>query len=307
MAFILIAEDSATQAGQVRGLLEDAGFSVRTAPNGAAALRILDDTQPDLILTDLDMPEVNGLQLVEASRRKYPHVPVVLMTAFGSEEIAIQALERGAASYVPKRNLARDLVETLEAVLSVAQAKRDQERLLEFLSETQTTFSIGNDVSLIMPVVRHAQSAMDEMRLGDKTERIRAGVALERACYYAIYSGNLELTTEELQEAYNLEDGGKAYFEMIESRRKQPPFQDRRVEVDVHMTRQQATFGVRHEGRGFDAHSILELANRADLDDDGQRGWLLITTFMDDVSFEDDGKHLVMVKHAESNHVPAAK
>ena len=299
MAVVLVAEDSATQAAQVRALLEDVGLVVKTAPNGAEALRFLEDAQPDLILTDLDMPEMNGLQLVEASRRKYPQIPVVLMTAFGSEEIAIQALQRGAASYVPKRNLARDLVETLQGVLSVAQARRDQERLSQCLTEAQATFCIGNDASLIMPVVRHAQSTMDEMRLGDKTERIRTGVALERACYYAVYSGNLELTTEQLQEAYNIEDGGKAYFEMIEKRRLELRFRDRRVVIKLQTTRQQATFGVRHEGRSFDARTILGLADHADLENDGQRGWLLITTFMDEVRFEDDGRQLVMVKQAE--------
>jgi CheY-like chemotaxis protein len=49
---------------------------------------------PDAVLTDLDMPEMNGLQLVEAIRRDYPAVPVILMTALGSEEIAVEALQR---------------------------------------------------------------------------------------------------------------------------------------------------------------------------------------------------------------------
>ena len=56
---------------------------------------------------------MDGLQLVQAIRSKYPGMPVILMTAHGSEDIAIQALQKGAASYVPKKSLARDLAETL--------------------------------------------------------------------------------------------------------------------------------------------------------------------------------------------------
>ena len=53
------------------------------------------------------MPEINGLQLVAAMREKYPRIPVILMTSQGSEEIAVQALQQGAASYVPKKLLLR--------------------------------------------------------------------------------------------------------------------------------------------------------------------------------------------------------
>ena len=71
-------------------------------------------TPPDVVLTDLDMPRMNGLQLVEAIRRNYPTIPVVVMTALGSEEIAALALAKGAASYIPKAYLEHDVVITLE-------------------------------------------------------------------------------------------------------------------------------------------------------------------------------------------------
>src|ERR1044072_5438478 len=98
MATILVAEDSPTQALQIRGLLEAADFKVRTAQNGVEALATLAEQFFDAVLTDLNMPQMNGLDLVIAVRRDFPHVPVVLMTAFGSEEIAAQALHSGAAS-----------------------------------------------------------------------------------------------------------------------------------------------------------------------------------------------------------------
>ena len=83
------------------------------------ALALIQERPPDLVLTDLHMPEMDGLELVVEVRKNFPLVPVILMTAYGSEEIAIQALQKGAASYVPKRNLAQDLAETTENVLSL--------------------------------------------------------------------------------------------------------------------------------------------------------------------------------------------
>src|SRR5437764_11543745 len=114
MTRILVVEDSRTQAQEIRFLLEDAGFEVDVAGDGREALDLLGRGLPDAILTDLDMPRMNGLELVEAVRRDHPGVPVILMTALGSEDIAAQALQKGAASYVPKRNLTRDILPTLQ-------------------------------------------------------------------------------------------------------------------------------------------------------------------------------------------------
>src|SRR5947209_1668793 len=129
MTRILVVEDSRTQAQQIRFLLEDAGFEVDVAGDGLEGLDRLGRGLPDAVLTDLDMPRMNGLELVEAVRRDHPAVPVILMTALGSEDIAAQALQKGAASYVPKKNLAKDIVSTLEKVVAVAQADRYQQRV----------------------------------------------------------------------------------------------------------------------------------------------------------------------------------
>src|SRR5579859_1843524 len=102
MARILVVEDSPTQAEQIRLMLEDEGFEVATAANGQEALALIERGAPDIVATDLEMPVMNGLQLVEAVRRDHPGLPVTLMTAHGSEGIAALALRQGAASYVPK-------------------------------------------------------------------------------------------------------------------------------------------------------------------------------------------------------------
>ena len=77
------------------------------------------------------MPQMDGLELVEAVRAKYPLTPVILMTAHGSEDLAIRALKKGAASYVPKQSLAQNLAETLDQVFSAAQTKVSERRILD--------------------------------------------------------------------------------------------------------------------------------------------------------------------------------
>ena len=110
---ILIVDDSPLERRFVGNLVEQRlGLPVAYAANGFEALKMLKCGLPAAVLTDLQMPKMDGLELVDHIRVNYPLVPVVLMTAYGSEEIAIQALQAGAASYVPKRSLDRDLAET---------------------------------------------------------------------------------------------------------------------------------------------------------------------------------------------------
>ena len=100
---ILVVDDSLVERVLVEGLLrKDPTYQVQLAANGRVALEVLEKESPDLVVTDLVMPEMDGLELVRTMRNRYPTIPVILMTAYGDESTAVEALESGAASYVPK-------------------------------------------------------------------------------------------------------------------------------------------------------------------------------------------------------------
>src|SRR5437763_16278397 len=107
MTRILVVDDDRPQAEEFGVLLRDGGCEVMLAGNGREAMDLLRHDVPDVVLTDLDMPEMDGLELVQAVRRDYPALPVILMTEMGNEDVAAKALRHGAASYVRKRGLAR--------------------------------------------------------------------------------------------------------------------------------------------------------------------------------------------------------
>src|SRR5437763_260852 len=94
---VLVVDDALVERRKAGGLIEEGlGWRVAYAEHGRAALAAIDAALPSVVLTDLLMPEMDGLELVEAIRRRYPALAVVLMTAHGSEEIAIRALRQGA-------------------------------------------------------------------------------------------------------------------------------------------------------------------------------------------------------------------
>ena len=106
MSNILVVDDSDVDRQLIEGFLKDVGeLEITFAANGAEALDAMEQRVPDLVVTDLFMPKIDGLELVAQSRERFPLVPVMLVTSKGNEEIAVQALQQGAASYVPKRLL----------------------------------------------------------------------------------------------------------------------------------------------------------------------------------------------------------
>src|SRR5215472_8952454 len=155
---ILVVDDSVMDRHLAGAIIQKSdGWQVAFASNGKEALDALQEQTPDVVLTDMLMPEMDGLELVQAIHVKYPLVPVILMTAHGSEDIAIQALRAGAASYVPKKSLARDLAETLDGVLSASQSNRREQRILDSLVHYETRFLLDNDTALVAPLVGHLE------------------------------------------------------------------------------------------------------------------------------------------------------
>jgi CheY-like chemotaxis protein len=263
-------------------------LDIEYAEDGRQALALLARSAVDLVITDLLMPEINGLQLVAAIREQHPHVPVILMTSRGSEEIAVQALQQGAASYVPKRLLMRYLWETVTRVLRAAVHDRGQARVIRCMLRTENIFHLENDPTLFDPLVQYLQE--ETMRLGVCTEadRVRVGIALEEALANALYHGNLELSSE-LR-------GTRGYRNLVEQRRGQSPYQERRIEVEARITRHEAAFAIRDEGLGFNPAAVPGPADPSGIEHAIGRGIFLMRSFMDEVLYNEMGNAVVMVK-----------
>src|SRR5579862_6094939 len=102
MPSILIVEDEAKMRRLLELNLEEDGFATLSAGDAETGLKMLSENAVDLILTDLKLPGMDGLQFLQAVKRQNPALPVVVMTAFGSVETAVEAMKAGASDYVLK-------------------------------------------------------------------------------------------------------------------------------------------------------------------------------------------------------------
>ena len=100
---VLVVDDSAMDRRLAGAIIQKAeGWKPVFAGNGVEALDLIPRVSPDVVLTDMLMPQMDGLELVEAVRAKYPLTPVILMTAHGSEDLAIRALQEGRRQLRPQ-------------------------------------------------------------------------------------------------------------------------------------------------------------------------------------------------------------
>ena len=300
MTTILVVDDSAMDCRVAGGLLElEPDCQVLYAEDGAVALKSIEENLPDIVVTDMVMPNIDGLQLVEAMKRDFPLIPVIIMTAVGSEEHAVQALKRGAASYVPKRRLAQDLLETVRLVLRAADDDRNVSRLLVHRTEqADFKFTLENELPLLAAVVTYMQQTMRAMGLFDEAERLRIGVALEEVLLNAMFHGNLELSSK------LREDDKPSYHETARTRAKELPFRDRRIFFGALLSPAGAQFTIRDEGLGFDPKELPDPTDPANLHLVSGRGLLLMYTFMDGVAFNESGNEVRLTKNARRVNVP---
>ncbi len=291
MPTVLVVDDSATDRILAGGLLADRGdFDIEYAVDGSDAIVKMELHVPDIVLTDMDMPELNGLELVAVIRKAYPLVPVVLMTARGSEELALKALRAGASSYVPKRQLNTELLDTVNQVYSAAREDRGRIRLMRRMTEQQVQFTIENDHELISSLVQYLKDGAAGMGICDEGERVRTGVALQEALTNACLHGNLEVDSA-LREVDH-----RQYYELARTRMTQSPYSQRRIHVSARYSPEAAVFCIRDEGPGFNRESLPDPTDPTNIERPCGRGLLLMQTFMDEVKYNEAGNEVTMIK-----------
>ena len=295
MHTILIVDDSAVERRLAGGLLQaSTDYELLYAENGSEALGLIAQSRPSVVITDLVMPGMDGLELVQAIRCTYPQIPVILMTAFGNEVTAARALREGAVSYVPKSMRTTSLVSTIRQVLERANAVQEQHKLAQCLDRLECSYVLDNDPALIKPLVDLVENALANVGLTDETEHIRVGVALEEALYNALYHGNLSVNGASYAEAR--ESGETERFTALAV--EQAPDTDRCITFKMSVSRDGAEFVIRDEGEGCQKILRQEESDTPDDFETGRnRGLKLMWHLMDDVRYNEAGNEVKLSLH----------
>ncbi|MDQ3711266.1 MAG: sigma-54 dependent transcriptional regulator [Acidobacteriota bacterium] len=132
---ILLADDDVNLRRVLEFQLSEAGYNVSTAQDGAEALEIFTNSDFDCVVTDLRMPKLSGLELLERIKAANTEIPVIVITAFGEVETAVTAMKAGAFDYINKPFNRDEILLTLERALSFSETKSENRQLRELVDK----------------------------------------------------------------------------------------------------------------------------------------------------------------------------
>ena len=294
MPNLLVVDDSATQITLIQSIVQKLGFTVWTASDGKEALKLLRDQQPDLVVTDMQMPEMNGLELIRKMREICPLVPAILVTAFGNEHLAAEALGVGAANYISKDHIGILLPDIARRILKFTEANAESLDLKGTLDRTSFDFLLDCSIERITPLVCLQLRLLAAMNVLHTGERIRIAEALHYLLLYSIVHGNLEepvdATPLSIDQAISL----------VQSRRDDEAtrsMSERNVTLRLEVTNREARFIVANQGSGQSIHHAPLPGTPQSFADERGRGMLLLTSVMNEVFIDPTTYDVTMVKY----------
>ena len=286
---ILVVDDSRTDLTRASLLLAKIPeWEVISAQSGPEALQLVRTHSPQLIVTDLQMGEMSGLELIQAVHSAAAHIPFVVMTGKGSEKAAMQCLQEGAASYVPKSDLARDLFHTVARLLRQTQQSVERSRLLSHIKTLE--YEIGTDLKLIQSLTHEFFDLINRISAFSDANGFQISTAFEEALTNAYYHGNLEVSS------HLREEESDRFYELVKERLQEEPYCHRRIKIKIQITDEMLSVSIEDEGPGFDVNKLIDPTEEGFVDRTHGRGVLLMRTFMDELEYNPTGNRVRMVK-----------
>lgn len=171
LANILVVDDTEAICKALRDVLTVAGYAVRTAPSGERALQILETAQMDLVITDLKMSGISGIQLLKKIKERSPSMPVVILTGFGDMDSVIEAMRIGVADYLKKPFSVNEVLQV--TAREIAKSKQSPAPVMAALP-------VGASESIAQRLPRkYAFSSKDNVRIDGALSELRAQTTAE--------------------------------------------------------------------------------------------------------------------------------
>jgi two-component system NtrC family response regulator len=141
METVLIVDDEKNYTLILSAVLQEEGYETLTANSGPKALDMLNAADIDLVITDMKMPEMDGIELLESMKKGHPDIPIIVMTAFGTIEKAVEAMQKGAFTYIQKPFDNDRLIVFVKKALEGYRVIKENRQLREAV---QSRFQFGN-------------------------------------------------------------------------------------------------------------------------------------------------------------------
>lgn len=287
---ILIVDDDESTLAHLENLLANEGYETLTAAGGEAALALFIEYAPALVITDILMPEMDGLELLSAIRERSAETIVIMNTILGSERHAVKALRSRANDYLHKPVDPPALLRLIRKYASSIETGRRGRQLTHCIDRRELVLNLDNCLDLVPEVALYLAGQAGGVLSSDDLPMIRLG--LIELITNAIEHGNLGVG--KAMKTTILEAWGD-YRAFLQERQRDPRLGRRQVTIHSRIDRETCEWVITDEGEGFDWRALpLEFSSETLFDSHG-RGVLLSRLQFDELQFFGAG-NVVRVK-----------
>lgn len=267
------------------------GFAVVEAADGEEGVRLAQERRPDLILLDLRLPRLSGLEALAEIREHDPHVPVVIVAAVPDPRELQRALDLGAVNFVCKPFDAAEIDFVLDRVYRAVTQDQDLRPVLDVVASRTTNLSFAGNPATLARIVAWLGRELSQAYPGYDLPLPEIKLALYETLANAIEHGNLGITYEMKTQAMEASGG---MDELVRRRLAEPVLAARRVHVNAEYLADRVVYRVRDEGQGFRPEALHDrpLGDTTALHG---RGIALVRHYMDEVSWNPEGNEIRMV------------
>ncbi|OQY04505.1 MAG: hypothetical protein B6I20_02960 [Bacteroidetes bacterium 4572_117] len=272
---VLVVEDDYGSREYLLNLVRLEGYEVRAVENGEEGLAEYKSFDPDIIISDIQMPIMDGLQMLNIIRKDKSDTIFIITTAFGTEDYAIEALRLGANNYLKKPIKSQSLIKLLNKykllIESHKLAKKAEGKLLKKDLSLEFITNIKHIPSIISQLIAEIDIKLDD------SEITNIELGLDELITNSMEHGNLGISFNEKVKASN----DNTILELYDEKMKIPKFSRRKLKVRYKLRPKFCEWVITDEGKGFDWRLIPDPTKGAQLMELNGRG-IFITHFLFD-------------------------
>ena len=294
MKKILVVDDDDTMRQLLNVALGKINFEVLTAENGQAGWEVFEREKPFLVFTDVEMPEMDGLELLRKIKKASPHTIVVVMTSYSSEERVIEVLKLGGDNYLKKPFQISEIHSLANRYKQFSEEKDFFQQAAARVDLLNMNLTLENSLGIASSASKFLAQHLEPFLFDEDPTTIRLGFF--EMLINAIEHGNLEIDYETKTKALHKNEFSK----LFEQRRKDPQFIRRRIFVDMEVKQGVCRVNIRDQGKGFDWRRWIKRGKSDSILATHGRGIMMTQLYFDEIVYNEAGNHVTLIKKLKS-------
>lgn len=295
MKILIVEDDCATRMFMVKAV-KDIGHEVKAAADGLEGLAVFKDFQPEIVFSDIKMPKMDGLAMLEKIREKHPDVLVIMNSTLDSPEYTLRALRLQANDYLVKPVEVKDVRAILAKYSEILTNRSRDREIVGRIYRRDLGMRIDNQLGQIGKIVNRLMQET-EHRLSLQ-ERFGIHLGLVEILTNAIEHGNLEISYKEKTRA--MEGAPDDWTNLIQQRLQTEPYSNRTVNIDFRLDQNNCEWVITDEGPGFNWGALPDPLDPENLLAAHGRGVMLTRLRFDEVAYVGRGNQVRLTKHLAS-------